>query len=129
MHTAKSLRIISTFAIGVLFVFGLVLLLDGTSPSVRADPGVLFVAASGTGTACSQAEPCALDTALGQATDGDVIYVAQGTYTGSGDAVVSIHKSVALYGGWDGSPSGPIIRDPDAYPTPLRTYGPCRCDP
>ncbi len=32
---------------------------------------------------------------------GDTIRVATGTYTGSGDEVVSIHKDVTLSGGWD----------------------------
>jgi len=48
---------------------------------VRADSGDLFVRPDGSGTACSQASPCALQAALDQAGDGDTIYVAGGTRT------------------------------------------------
>ena len=57
---------------------GLFLLLSGRTPQVaQADPGELFVSPDGTGTACTQATPCALQTALDIAeTNGedDVIY-------------------------------------------------------
>lgn len=42
-----------------------------------------------------------------------------GTYTHTGTEVVSITKNVQLYGGWDGTPSGPVVRDPEAYATTL----------
>jgi hypothetical protein len=73
----------------------------------------------GTGTACTRLQPCALGTAMSQATDGDFIYLAQGTYTGTGAAVVTVVRNVALYGGWDGAAGGPLVRDPDVYPTVL----------
>jgi parallel beta-helix repeat protein len=84
-----------------------------------ASPGTLFVQSDGNGLACTRAQPCALQTALSQAASGDVIYVATGTYTDTGSAVVTITKSIALFGGWDGVGSGPVVRDPEAYPTIL----------
>ena len=87
--------------------------------TVRADPGTLFAAAAGSGTACSQAQPCSLQTALAQATDGDTIYIAAGTYTGSGSEVVAIDQSINLFGGWDGAATGPVVRDPDVHQTIL----------
>jgi len=46
--------------------------------------------------------PCAtIDGAISKASAGDTIYVATGTYTGTGDRVVSLSKSVELSGGWD----------------------------
>jgi uncharacterized repeat protein (TIGR01451 family) len=99
----------------------------GGEPVVTAitfvGPDVFFVTTGGSGTACTQAVPCALQTALDQATDGYTIYVAQGTYTGAGGAVVTATQSIALYGGWDGAPTGPVNRDPDAYPTILDGEG------
>jgi len=88
-----------------------------------ADPGELFVKPGGSGTECSQEKPCALQTALAQASDGDVIYLAQGVYTGIGGAVITLTKSITLYGGWDGTTATPVVRDPQAYQTVLDGEG------
>jgi len=42
-----------------------------------------------------------INGALGKADPGDTIYVAAGTYTGTGDEVVLLNKDVTLSGGWD----------------------------
>ena len=61
-----------------------------------------------------------MQTALDQAIDSDTLYVAGGTYTGTGTAVVSIiNKSITLYGCWDSVTNGAVVRDPAAYPTTL----------
>jgi hypothetical protein len=86
------------------------------TPRARAAPSDHFVTADGSGNTCTQAAPCALTTALDLAEDGDAIYVAQGTYTGTGSAVVTITQSIALYGGWDGATTTPIVRDPRILP-------------
>jgi hypothetical protein len=106
-------------ASSALLVLGLMLLSSAHSPVVLASPVDLFVTPGGSGTTCSQDIPCALQTAIGEAVGGDTIYVAQGTYTGSGDAVITVTASITLYGGWDGAPSGLIVRDPVLYPSTL----------
>jgi len=91
--------------------------------ATRSAPVTLFVSPAGTGTACTQAQPCTLATALSQATAGDTVYLAAGTYTGVGEAIATITQSLTLYGGWDGAASGPVVRDPATYPTTLDGEG------
>ena len=107
-----------TLFITLTFV-GLLLLFALMPSGVTAQAGTLFVAPDGTGTTCTQAHPCALSTALARAHDGDTLYLAEGRYTGTGAAVITLTKSITLYGGWDGAAGGPVVRDPDAYPTTL----------
>ncbi len=123
MKLSKYKPMVFSLAIGGLLLVGLLLLLSVPPQTVRADPGNLFVTPTGSGTACTQAQPCALQTALAQAASGDDIYLAAGTYTGTGDAVVTIVNSIGLYGGWDGTTTTPPVRDPDAYPTILDGEG------
>ncbi len=115
-------RTISALALGGLTAAGLLLLLGGRLVAVGADPGVLFVEPDGSGD-CSQGAPCDLRTALSTAGDGTSIYLAQGTYTGSGGAVVTITRSISLYGGWDGRSSTPVVRDAHAYPATIDGEG------
>jgi parallel beta-helix repeat protein len=112
-------HIVCSVITGGPLLIGLFLLLNATSRIVCAAPKTLFVTTAGTGTACAQAAPCLLQTALTQAQDGDSIYVAQGTYTGSGGSVITVTKSIILYGGWDGSTGTALVRDPEAYPSIL----------
>jgi Right handed beta helix region len=99
-------------------ILAVILLLgNGLSQMVYADD--LFVKTDGTGTACTQGEPCSLQTALTQAIESDTVYVATGAYTGTGDNVITITQGILLYGGWDGSPTGPVVLDPETYPTTL----------
>jgi hypothetical protein len=88
----------------------------------RADSGALFVTIDGGGD-CSQADPCNLHTALGTAGDGAALYLGEGTYTGSGGAVLTVTHSLSLYGGWDGTTATPPVRDPGAHPTTLDAEG------
>jgi hypothetical protein len=85
-------------------------------PAVAAER---FVVPSGAGTDCSQGSLCSLQTALDQSAGGDSVYVAAGTYTGTGTSVVTLTQSVNLYGGWDGAPTGPVVRDPKSHVTTL----------
>ena len=112
-HTAIALTL------GLGLTLALLWVLNAHPRPVLADPGDLFVTTSGTGTACTQDTPCVLQTALGQAVNGDTIYVAQGTYTGTGSAVVTVTQSITLAGGWNGAPSGAVVRAPDTYTTTL----------
>jgi hypothetical protein len=97
-------------------------MMDGTSLTARAAPGDLFVTPAGGGT-CSQSSPCDLQTALTNAGSGDAIYMAQGTYTGSGSEVIDVIDNITIYGGWDGAASGPVVVDPDAYPSTVDGQG------
>jgi len=119
MQTKRFITVL-TLALGL--TLGLLAVFSTFSP-VQAGLGDLFVRPDGTGTLCTQASPCPLQTALAQATDGDTIYVAGGTYTGSGSAVITVTRSITLYGGWDGAASGPVVRVPEAHPTTLDGEG------
>jgi len=79
----------------------------------------LFVSTTGSGTVCTQGQPCSLETAVAQGGSGDIIYVAAGTYTGTGDNVVELTQDILLYGGWNGALSGPVSRNPKLYHTVL----------
>jgi hypothetical protein len=118
MNLNKYKYIIFSLAIGDLLLLGWFWSMSAVQP-VYADSETLFVATGGSGTTCSQVQPCTLQTALDQVDDGDTVYLAQGTYTGTGTTVISITKSITLAGGWDGAASGPVVRDPVAHPTTL----------
>ena len=92
---------------------------------VQAAPAaaVRFVATNGAGSTCAQANPCQLQQALSLAVAGDVIYVKQGTYTGSGAAVITVSQSITLFGGWSGNPTGSIVRNPATFPTAINAEG------
>jgi hypothetical protein len=93
-------------------------------PAACADAGDLFVKPAGSGSACSQAAPCTLASALAQALDGDTLYLAQGTYLGSGNgAVVTVTHSISLYCGWDGSTASPPVRNAATYVSVLDGEG------
>ncbi len=111
------------FLLSGLLVLLFLLVLGWRSRTVYAGPGALFVAPTGTGTVCSPSAPCALSTALAQAVDGDVLYLAQGVYTGTGAAVLTLTKAITLYGGWDGAPTGTPRRNPRIYPSVLDGQG------
>jgi hypothetical protein len=113
----KTKRLIGTLTLGL----GLTLVLLAGLQMAQAAPTAtnFFVGPTGTGSTCTQAAPCALQTALGLAANGDTIYVAGGTYTGTGGAVITVTRSITLYGGWDGTASGPGVHSPISYPTTL----------
>ena len=111
-RVAISLAGSSTLA-AVLFM-----LLTGNAWIASAEADDLFVIPGGDGD-CSQAAPCDLQTALSGATDGSTVYLAEGTYTGSGGAVVTVTQSITLYGGWDGSSTTPPVRDSDLHVTTI----------
>ena len=105
--------------IGVWIWIGLQLSMGYPGIISKADAKELFVSSTGTGTACIQTTPCSLDTALDQAIDADLVYVCQGTYNGSGDAVVTLNHNILLYGGWNGTTETPVILNPELYPSIL----------
>ncbi len=78
-----------------------------------AEDGVHYVALDGV---CGGKSPCytSIQTAVDAASSGDEIHVATGTYTGSGDQVVEITKSLTLRGGYTTTFAS---RDIERYPT------------
>jgi len=113
---SKHLLLASLCGLGL--TLALLMVLNSSPLTIYAASTDCFVKVGGAGT-CVQNDPCALGTALVQVQDGDTIYVAGGTYTGTGAAVITVTKSITLYGGWDGADSGAVARDPVAYPTTL----------
>lgn len=122
MSLSKYKYITISLSTGGLFLVGLFLLLIGKPQVARADPGDLFATPAGCGD-CTQAQPCSLQTALDQAINGDTIYLAEGTYIGSGGAVVTVTKSITLAGGWDGAATAPLMRNPVTHVTKLDGQG------
>jgi len=122
MNPNRYLRIVLSAVAGGLLLLGLLLWLADAPATVSADPGTLFASPSGSGD-CSQFNPCTLQTALDNAVGGDVIYLAAGTYTGTGGAVITLTKSITLYGGWDGTATTPPVRDPENHRTVLDGEG------
>jgi hypothetical protein len=107
------------FVLGVLWVLGDLL------PMAYADPGTQHVAPGGN---CGAASPChaTVQDAVDVASPGDVIKVAQGTYTDIGvrdgiTQVVYISKTVTIQGGY--TTSDWITPDPKAHPTTLDAQG------
>lgn len=98
----------------------LTLLAVSTAPAAAGSPArTLFAKPDGIGALCIQSSPCTLAMALSQAIGGDTVYLAGGVYTGAGQEVASVTKSISLLGGWDGAPDGAIRRDSAAYPSTL----------
>ena len=85
----------------LIFVFGLVAL---QPPLSARAAGSWYVSTAGddNNDCLSPNKPCAtISGALGKAFSGETVYVAAGTYTGTGDEVVLINKDITLSGGWD----------------------------
>jgi hypothetical protein len=79
----------------------------------------LFVKPTGGGSQCIQSFPCLFTTALAKASPRDTIFFSQGEYKHTANSVVEIKKDIFLYGGWDGSPSGSPLINPELYPSIL----------
>lgn len=112
----KPIRLLWVAALSAMMLSALAALWPRASVSA---PVTRFAKSGGSGGACTQSAPCTLQTALNQSNHGDTIYLGGGAYTGSGGAVVTLTKSVALLGGWNGAPSGAVVRNPAAYPSTL----------
>jgi len=114
MAIPRSRRLTLSILVAGLLAGALWWLASSSPGAVHATAGTLFVKPAGSGTACTQAAPCTLQTAAAQALAGDLLYLAAGTYLGAGaGAVVTITGGYTLYGGWDGAAAGPVSRDPN----------------
>ncbi len=96
-------------------------LLSMAHQEVKAYASYYFVTTTGgESAACTRAAPCSLQHAIDLAVDGDYVYVAQGTYKGSGVNLIDITHSIHLLGSWDGD-TGDIwpVRDINNHPSVL----------
>lgn len=117
--------LVLTFVGGFVALLALLLVLGGSALPVRAGPGDLYVASGGD---CGGATPCydSVQAAVDAAVEGDVIKMAQGTYTGVSardgvTQVVYISKTITVRGGYaitDWSVSHPLTQ-----PTTLDAQG------
>ena len=82
--------------VGLVGLFGIV----DIKPSA-AQGLIWYVTPDGSGTSCMDVSPCLLQTAVNQATDGDDVFVASGTYTTTDSQVLLLTKSITLTGGYD----------------------------
>jgi len=125
---AKPIRqVFFSIVFGIFLIAILIVYLGTAQQNAHAASSTLFVKVSGSGSTCSQAAPCSLSTALSNAMDGDMVMIAGGTYTGSSTTVITITKDVKLYGGWNGVPSGSVVRDVSAFPTKIDGEGQRQC--
>ena len=100
MNLSRNRRIVLILATGGLLT--LVMIILAIQPGRAAGPW--YVAPGGDdGNDClSPSAACAtINGAITKASAGDMIYVAIGTYTGTGDEVVLLDKDATLSGGWD----------------------------
>jgi sugar lactone lactonase YvrE len=88
-------------------------------PDVATAAADLFASTTGSGTLCVQMQPCTLDTALAQASAEDTIYVAGGTYTGTGGAVIT---PTAGSPARDAGATVTVTTDFDGDPRPIDGY-------
>jgi predicted outer membrane repeat protein len=99
--------------------FPLLILFSALLPLEAAWSSRLFVKPIGAGSSCTQSIPCTFTTALSKASPRDTILFGHGEYKRTDDFVLKIDKDVFLYGGWDGSPVGTPVVDPERYPSIL----------
>jgi len=123
MELGKRSRFACSLASAVLLALILLQLRSSGPALALAEPENWFVRPNGSGDACTQDAPCALQTALANAHDGDTLWLAAGAYTGTGTAVLVISRSVSLYGGWDGSAARPPLRNPALFVSSLDGEG------
>jgi hypothetical protein len=110
MKTILRTRWIAFLLLNVTLVLGMAFSLFGAQSALARDrsegPYTWFVAPTGNDSSSCLApgSPClTINAALEKAaaTEGDIIKVAIGTYTGTGEQAVLIEKDVSLLGGWN----------------------------
>ncbi len=104
-----------------LFILSALALLS--LPFAARAAGDRFATPTGSGAACTQADPCSLQTAITDAAIGDTVHLAGGTYTGSGSSIVTITVSMTVIGGWNAVPTGALVHDLVANPTIIDGQG------
>ncbi len=84
-----------------------------TATSTPLSQGTKFVSPTGSGTACSQSNPCSLATAVSNVNPGDIVFMRGGTYpitavtrwdrSGSSTSPITIESYPGETATWDGS--------------------------
>ena len=93
----RTLRWLSTCLVTAVF-----LIIAGAAGAVPTATWYVAPGGSDANSCAGPSEPCAtINGAIGRAAGGDTVRVAAGTYSGAGDQVVLVDKSVALDGGWN----------------------------
>ena len=112
----KRRKMINTFPL--VMIFSLLIILPPLDQVRGAD---FFAKPELGGINCTLPDPCYFVTAMNSAHDGDIVYFREGTYIDHNlfPHVLYVTRSVTLLGGWDGSPSGPLVRDPEMHPSIL----------
>jgi hypothetical protein len=103
MNIKRLLILSSKVCLVLTLTITIILLLSGQPRLTRA-AGPWYVAPGGndSNSCLSAIEPCStINGAIVKASGGDTIYVAIGTYTGTGDEVVVFIKEITLSGGWN----------------------------
>ncbi len=122
-HTILNQHARSAFLRVYLILFFLAALT--ISPTVSADPDVLYAAptAQGSGNCDTWANACTLQTALAQAQSGDEVWVMTGIHypgpAGNLTATFALKNGVVLYGGFAGTETQRTQRNWQANPTIL----------
>jgi predicted outer membrane repeat protein len=90
----------------------------------RAAPadGTWFVSPVGSGTACTQSNPCGLGTAIANAADYQKVILQGGTYEGF--TMLYIQRPLIVTGGWIGNASGEPVYDPENFRTVIQPPAP-----
>ena len=109
------------FSAAVVFATILMLAFSTLGVTSAYAAGVLYVKPSGVGNCTSWAAACNLQTALTNATSGQEIWAAAGTYKPGATraATFKLKNSVAVYGGFAGTETTRDQRNPTTHPTIL----------
>lgn len=130
MNFKKFKFIVFSLAASGLLLVGMFLLLKGAPQTAYATTGTRYVAMNGSDTSntCTDSStPCAtIQHAVDQASTGEEIRVASGTYTdlhvtGGMTAVVQIDKPLIIQGGY--TPTNWSTPSPSMYPTTIDPQG------
>ena len=102
----------------LFLALSLAVIASGPLPARAAGPWYVAPTGSNSNDCLSASTPCeTINGAIGKATGGDTILVAEGMYTGSSSEVILINRDITLSGGWDASftsQSGNSIIDGEA---------------
>jgi parallel beta-helix repeat protein len=113
----KLKRIVLAVTLPLAFTLGILMLLDISPPigqAGEATPTTIYVAPSCTGVPT----PCytTLQAGVDAATGGELIMVATGVYTGTGESIVTVNKTLTIQGGYNATFT---YWDPTALPSTL----------